>query len=197
MKGWSSTNQLGSLSARYESNGDPGIIANNKGDIGGKSYGTYQLSTTSGNAQKFANQYGGPFKGLKVGTAAFDKAWKAEAKKNPQKFAKAQHDYIARTHYQPAANQFQSVTGIKVANLPKAVHDMIWSIGVQHGTGGAKNVFKNAGIKKGDSPATIVKKVYTERMKVNKYFSSSSQAIKNSVLSRFQRELADALKMLK
>ena len=40
--------QLGALSAKYESNGSAGTIANTKGDIGGASYGTYQLTTSVG-----------------------------------------------------------------------------------------------------------------------------------------------------
>lgn len=187
---------LGSLSAKYESSGNPGTIANNKGDIGGKSYGTYQLTKASGHAQAFANSYGGALKGLTAGTAAFDRAWKAEASKNPKKFAEAQHNYIAQKHYQPALNKAVEIFGSRVKQAPKAVHDMIWSIGVQHGAGGAANVFKNAGVKSTDSWKTVVTKVYNERMKVNKYFSSSSQAIKNSVLNRFKKELQDALKML-
>lgn len=187
---------LGSLSAKYESSGNPATIARTKGDIGGASYGTYQLTTASGNAQKFANQYGGALKGLKAGTTAFDNAWKAEAKKNPTAFKNAQHNYIEKTHYAPSAKKFESATGINLSKMPVAVKDMIWSIGVQHGSGGANNIFKNAGVKKNDSPSTIIKKVYAERKKVNKYFASSSQKIKNSVLNRFNREEKQALSML-
>lgn len=187
---------LGSLSAKYESNGNPGTIARTKGDIGGASYGTYQLTTASGHATKFANQYGGALKGLQAGTSAFDKAWKAEAQKNPEKFKQAQHAYIQQTHYQPAANAFSKVTGLDVSKAPLGVQNMIWSIGVQHGTGGARNIFNNAGVKKGDSWATVVNKVYNERSKVDKYFKSSPQNIKTSVYNRFQKEKADALKQL-
>lgn len=187
---------LGSLSAKYESNGNPGTIARTKGDIGGASYGTYQLTTASGHATKFANAYGGALKGLKAGTSAFDNAWKAEAKKNPEKFKQAQHDYIKRTHYDPASNAFKSVTGIDVNKLPLGVQNMIWSIGVQHGTGGARNIFKSAGVKAGDSASTIIKKVYNERMKVNTYFKSSPQNIKNSVYNRFKKEMQEALKQI-
>ena len=185
---------LGSLSAKYESNGNPGTVARTKGDLGGASYGAYQLTTNSGHAQKFASSYGGSLKGLKAGTTAFDNAWKAEAKKNPEKFKQAQHDYVAQTHYQPAANAFKSVTGIDAGKMPLGVQNMIWSIGVQHGTGGARNIFKNAGVKSGDSASTIIKKVYNERMKVNIYFKSSPQNIKNGVLNRFKNELQEALK---
>lgn len=193
----STTGSLGSLSQKYESSGNPGVVARTKGDIGGASYGSYQLTTASGHAQKFANQFGGALKGLKAGTAAFDAAWKKEAQKNPTAFGAAQHNYIEKTHYQPAANRFKSVTGIDPSKQPQAVQDMIWSIGVQHGAGGAASIFKNAGITSPMSAETIIKRVYGERMKVDKYFSSSPSNIKKSVKNRFQKEMQDALSMLR
>ncbi len=188
--------QLGALSSKYESSGNPGVIARTKGDLGGASYGTYQLTTNSGNAQKFANLYGGTLKGLKAGTAAFDKAWKAEAAKNPTAFASAQHNYIKQSHYEPAVNAIKKATGFDVTKYPKAVQDAVWSMGVQHGPAGAAKIFKNSGVKMGSSASVVLNKVYNERMKVNTYFASSPQNIKNSVLNRFKRELSDALKML-
>lgn len=187
---------LGALSARYESNGNPATIARTKGDIGGASYGTYQLTTASGHASKFASSYGGALKGKKAGTAAFDAAWKAEAKKNPKAFANAQHKYIENNHYKPAANNIKKKTGFDVGKYPKAVQDAVWSMGVQHGAGGAANIFKNAGVKNGMSAEQVLKKVYGERMKTHIYFKSSPKNIQNSVKNRFQDELNNALKML-
>ena len=188
---------LGTLSQKYESSGNPATIARTKGDLGGASYGSYQLTTSSGHAQSFANNFGGALKGKKAGTAAFDAAWKSEASKNPKAFASAQHNYIERNHYQPAANRFQSTTGINLSKMPKAVKDMIWSIGVQHGAGGAAKIFKNSGVREGMSAASIIRAVYNERMNVGRYLPSSPNSIKNGVLSRFKRELSDALNMLK
>lgn len=194
--GSASSTGLGSLSARYESSGNGGAIGRNAGDIGGASYGKYQLTTASGNAQSFANSWGGSLKGKRAGTAAFDTAWKAEYKKNPTAFTNAQHNYIAKTHYQPTLSKIKQKTGLDLSRMPKAVQDVIWSAGVQHGSSGAANLFKNAGVRGGDSAKTIIDKVYRERLKVDKYFSSSSQAIKNSVANRFRSEWKDALAML-
>lgn len=188
---------LGSLSKKYESSGNPATIARTKGDIGGASYGSYQLTTNSGHAQKFANQYGGALKGLKAGTTAFDNAWKQEAAKNPNAFATAQHNYVKNTHYAPAASKFKATTGIDPSAAPLAVQNMIWSIGVQHGAGGANTIFKNANISKGMTWETIISKVYNERSKVDKYFTSSPKNIKQSVYNRFQKEKSDALSMLR
>lgn len=190
-------NQLGSLSYKYESNGNAGTIARTKGDIGGPSYGLYQITVNSGHAQKFANQYGGALKGLTAGSAAFDQAWKKEAANNPDKFASAQHQYVMGTHYAPAANKFKEATGIDPSKAPKAIQDMIWSIGVQHGAGGASTIFKNAGVKVGMTWDSIINKVYNERSNVAKYFKSSPANIRQSVYNRFQREKNDALNMLK
>lgn len=183
---------LGTLSRTYESNGNPATIANNQGDIGGKSYGTYQLSTSSGNAQTFANRYGGALKGLKVGSAAFDNAWKLEASRNPEKFASAQHNYIKATHFDPVvkANPW-------VMKYPKAVQDAVWSTAVQHGIGGASKVLK--AVRVGMTPEAVINAIYNERSRNNgmAYFPSSSSSIRNGVLSRFSKERNDALRMLK
>lgn len=184
---------LGSLSAKYESSGNPATVA---ADRGGNSYGTYQLSTLSGNAQKFANSYGGSLKGKKPNTAAFDKAWKAEAAKNPEKFADAQHNYIKKNHYDPAANKFSSATGINVSKSSKAVKDMIWSVGVQHGSGGANSIFTRAKVNSKMSDKQIIARVYAERMRTDVYFKSSSKSQQATLKKRFQNEMNDALKML-
>ena len=38
-------NELGNLSAVYESNGDPACVSSGVNDAGGISYGTYQLAS--------------------------------------------------------------------------------------------------------------------------------------------------------
>lgn len=133
---------------------------------------------------------------MKVGTVAFDKAWKAEAGKHPQKFTQAQHAYIQKNHYQPAVNSIKKAIGFDTSKYPKAVQDVVWSVGVQHGAAGAAKLFKNAGIKQGMSAKDVINKLYDERSKVDKYFSSSSTSIKKGVQNRFVKERQDALRML-
>ena len=164
--------------------------------MGGKSYGSYQLTVNSGHAQKFAQSYGGSLAGLKAGTAAFDAAWKKEAANNSAKFQAAQHNYIAQNHYQPAVSALKSATGIDVNKFSIALQNVVWSIGVQHGAGGAKSIFSRAGINANMSEKQIIERIYAERSKVNVYFSKSPQNIKNSVANRFKSELQGALAML-
>lgn len=44
---------LGDLSASYESNGNPGCVSTGYGDLGGISYGTYQLASNAGSVDAF------------------------------------------------------------------------------------------------------------------------------------------------
>ena len=44
---------LGDLSASYESNGNPGCVSSGAGDLGGISYGAYQLASAAGSVDAF------------------------------------------------------------------------------------------------------------------------------------------------
>ena len=44
---------LGSLSACYEANGSPGCVSSGAGDLGGISYGAYQLASNTGSVDEF------------------------------------------------------------------------------------------------------------------------------------------------
>ena len=130
------------------------------------------------------------------GSSGFDQAWKALAKSAPQEFEALQYGFIKQSHYDPAYNKIKSSTGLDVSKYSPALQNVLWSVSVQHGAGGANHVFKNAGVKMGMSEAEIIKRVYNERSKVEKYFSKSSSSIQKSVYNRFQNELSDALAML-
>lgn len=191
------------MSRKYESGGDVGTIANNPGDIGGKSYGTYQIikSNIPGFINYLKEAGGGVaknFEGKTPGSAEFDKAWKELAAKEPEFFGRLQHNYIQATHYAPAVGKVEKATGLNVAERSPAIQDVLWSTSVQHGSGGAANIFKNAGITDNMTDAEIIIRIYRERSADNgkKYFPSSSDAVRKSVVNRFKSELADALKMI-
>lgn len=134
----------------------------------------------------------------KPGTQGFDSAWKAIAGTNPAKFQQLQHGFIKQSHYDPAANRIKSSLGFDVSKYSPAVQNVLWSTAVQHGSAGAVNVFRGAGIRQGMSDAEIIRRVYNERAANNgmKYFSRSSSGIRQSVVNRFRNEMQDALKML-
>ena len=142
---------LGATSKSFESGkGGAGTVSTGKGDHGGASYGTYQLSSTQGTLQQYLKQsgYGDQFSGLKPGTSEFNAKWKDVAKNDPN-FGQSQHDFIKATHYDPAVSGLQK-SGIDLSGKGAAVQDALWSTSVQFGPGssqsksGAVPMVKNA-----------------------------------------------------
>jgi LysM repeat protein len=204
--------KLGKLSAKYESNGNPGTVSTGAGDRGGVSYGSYQFATNTGSAKAFVDslkrthpQYGKVFEGLTPGSASFSRAWKDLAAKDPKGFGQAQHDYIAGKFYEPAkAKTEAAVRGLDFDKRSQTLNDVLWSTAVQHGPAGAANVIQRALAGKDVSKmsdADIAKAIYAERGRKNSngslvYFSGSSAAVQRGVANRFQNELKDALASL-
>ena len=107
---------LGDLSARYESNGNPGSVSDGVDDPGGKSYGIYQLSSKMGSVSSFLNwavnisgnptyqQYGDALNEFGVATDEFDEKWREIAENDGKTFEEMQHDYIMHAYFFPAAD---------------------------------------------------------------------------------------------
>jgi len=195
---------LGSLSAKYESSGNPGTIANTQGDPGGKSYGVYQFAANMGSLNSFLmwlssvdvnmynrlmaakNKDGGYGK-------TFDAVWTQIANEDPQHFYELQHTYIKGSYFDPVVSHFKG-KGFDIESRSKALQNVVWSTSVQHGTGGAISIIGKQDLTKLDRE--IIIGTYNERTKVNIHFSSSSPAVRQAVYNRFKAELQDALAML-
>lgn len=198
---------IGAISRRFESKADPIAGAGTIGydPNGGTSYGIYQLSSKQGSVDQFikfletrrpdwANRLraaGSPNTGSTSGR--FPLEWKAIAQESPQEFAKLQEDFIRERYFEPACSMIKSETGIDIRSEPKALQEMVWSMAVQHGVGGAVTIFKRA-LKEvvADSPQLsdisredIVEQVYALRATK---FSSSPPQVRQSVIRRFQEE---------
>ena len=197
--------QLGQTSSYFESGGrGAGVISSGRGDHGGKSYGTYQLSSRAGTLQDFVKN-GGYSDRLtaRVGTAEFDKQWKGLAANDPA-FAQAQHDYIKRTHYDKAANSL-AMTGIDLSGRGKAVQDMLWSTSVQFGAGSAAEGMGGAGLVRralhgkdasSMSDAEIIEAVQNYKLANNdKLFASSSANVRKGTARRAALEKERLLKL--
>lgn len=200
---------LGSASAKYESNGNPGAIGHDR--TGGWSYGEYQIATNTGTMDNYMKslqqtdpdayaklQAAGGVDGAKAGTPEFQAAWKDCAANDPN-FEKSQHDFIQSTHYDVAAANIQNNTGLDINSRSKAVQDAVWSTSVQNGPN--SSVFKNAFAGRDPNQMTdaqIVNALYDERSATNpdgslKYFTSSSRSVQNSVRNRYTNERQDVL----
>ncbi|MFH1860527.1 MAG: hypothetical protein ABH870_05895 [bacterium] len=194
--------ELGILSARYESNGNPGIIANNPGDPGGKSYGAWQFNTKDrivtdfyrctqhSNNDIYTKLNNAYIADGKTNGTNFDAAWKKIASENPTVFLQLQRDYAKKMYYDNAANKLKNA-GFDINKQSLALQNVLWSTAIQHGADGCVNIFKKVDLS--GSQADIITNVYNER---GKYFSGCSQKLRDSVRNRFKREKEDALNML-
>ena len=197
---------LGSISAKYESNGNPGAIGNDS--TGGYSYGSYQIATKTGTFDDFLDfledNYPDQFNALDAaggsdaataGTPQFKDAFKNLAKNDP-KFGIAQHEFIKSTHYDPACNTIAGTLNFDVNTRSKAMMDAIWSCSVQNGPSGCCRVLKNA--LNGQDPNSmtdpqIIQLFYAERGKTDKYFPHSTSGVQASVRNRMVNESRDAI----
>lgn len=192
--GW----QLGQTSALFETGGrGAGAISSGIGDFGGKSYGTYQLSSKVGTLQDFVKNGGYADKlTARAGSREFDEQWKALAENDPA-FAQAQHDYIQRTHYDKAAESLKG-EGIDLSGRGKAVQDMLWSTSVQFGAGNAAKGKGGAGIvakalggrdAASMSDAEIIEAVQNYKLVNNdQLFASSSAKVRAGTAKRASAE---------
>lgn len=208
--------KLGSVSARYESNGNPATINKyaNGADLGGASYGAYQFAsylrgantpTRSSVTQQqiktspintFIRRSGlTQFNGLSPATPEFDAAWKQWANADKAASLAVQHKYIEQNYYQ-----------VSVAKLPQsitqrglAVHEMIWSMSVQMGPGGAAN--KIRAIVGNVDPSVcdhiVVDKVYSSRVDTVQSDFRSSPNLWPGLIKRFNSEKAQLIAMAK
>lgn len=116
--------KLGELSAKYESNGNPGSISGGGGDIGGSSYGAYQFASAFGVPYDFTlwlkgenddyynrllNAYNSDGNKFKLN---FNTEWLAIANENSSLFLQLQHDYTKYAYYDVVVNQIRSDTGV-------------------------------------------------------------------------------------
>lgn len=182
--------KIGSLSAKYESGGNPGAIGYDS--TGGYSYGTYQLAHN--NAQSFVAEspYAQQFAGIPFNSPQFQQKWKQIAQADPQGFAQAQHDYIAKTHLEPVVNRLKA-GGIDVSRMSPTVQDVIWSTAVQHGPG---NKIIEQAMATAKDERDFIQKVYQLRWNNGAGFASSTPSVRQSVYNRFfgpNGELATAL----
>ncbi|USG65672.1 hypothetical protein NDK47_26840 [Brevibacillus ruminantium] len=173
--------KLGSLSAAYESNGNPGTISTGKGDIGGKSYGAYQFNSKDkvidhffrwleGKDKDIYNQLLAGFNadGKKIGSS-FDQKFKEVAANDSDRFLELQHLYTKEKYYDVVDRALQKDIGFDISQRSAALQDVLWSRAVQHGGAGGAKVFKEA-LKNLDlATATdedIIRAVYKESGKV-------------------------------
>jgi hypothetical protein len=113
----------------------------------------------------------------------------------------AEHAWVKRRNYDPAASNIKVATGLDVDRSPLALKDVLWSTAVQHGPGqagkratGATKIFVEA-IAMTDAASTRSSAKYYELMIVNIYKRLTAYWSSDRV--HYKSEMDDALRRLK
>jgi len=183
---------LGTLSAKYESNGDPGAISYTAGDAGGPSYGAYQFATNAGTPQDFCMwlgvDWGTP------GTPEVDANWPAAAQPDPEGFLAAQHSYVKAVYFDTAAVLLAGI-GVDLSQRSEALSQVVWSAAVQYGPGYIVELFLTAA--GGDPNAiddrTLISNIYAVR--ASDEWTGGSPRLRPGLRARFNAECQEALAM--
>lgn len=142
---------IGSLSAKYESSGDPACVANNAGDLGGISYGKYQFASNVGSVDKFVDwlckypddklaNYGRVLAAHKVNSPEFIRQWQELGTIDPGNFGKLQDEYMVSVYYGGAADKLRK-ENFNLEKHSDALKAVVFSRAVQNGQSGCKDLF--------------------------------------------------------
>lgn len=203
---------LGELSARYESNGDPSSISSGAFDLGGKSYGMYQLASNVGSVHAYLgwakrNGYWFADKLMEhpVGSASFDAFWSFLGDSgNRDDFAKSQHDFIKDSYYEPAVEALKA-NGYDIEKHSEVMKDVVWSRAVQYGAGNVVDMFTEACNTLGHPNLSyvdaewfdkaMIKAIYLDVCSTEEW-TDGSPHLRFGLYNRFKRECEDALAKL-
>ncbi|MBQ3603879.1 MAG: hypothetical protein IJA02_08565 [Clostridia bacterium] len=169
---------LGSLSAKYESNGKPETISAGN-DTGGVSYGAYQFSSVYGVPMEFVNWCITSGEGADTGERLllayrldgntygefFNAEWKRIADENATAFLILQHNFTKTKFYDVMVAKLEAkVHGFKADNYTVALKNVIWSRAVQQGVN-SDVIFKaieNLGGFKYQAEDVLIKAIYAQ-----------------------------------
>lgn len=145
---------LHSLSAKYEAGSDPGKVSTGSGDLGGISYGLYQLSSNAGSVQSFlefacnyANDnlanYGRALSEYTINSGAFMGTWRELGRVDPIGFKELQDKYAEEVYYN-AAIRLLAKAGYDMTTKSQAMQAVLFSRSVQYSAGNMVELFTEA-----------------------------------------------------
>lgn len=177
----------------------PGKVGKNDEDLGGKSYGTYQLSSTKGTVAEFLkwSGYDRKFNGLTICSLDFDNQWILLAK-TERNFRKAQHKFIVDKFFKPVASHMDSLA---IKRTP-AIDEAIFSMAVQHGPSGAKELIGRAhnhfkSTNPNPTQEAIIRTFYNERKKSIAQSTNYKPDSKQIFFDRYLKENKEAIEIAK
>lgn len=149
-----------SLVLKYEAGGDPATVSSGSGDLGGRSYGTYQFSSTAGVVNDFVEwllkypndayaNYGRVLKNAyPVNSKEFVATWKNIGTVDAQGFQKLQDEYAGDKYYNAAYWQLKN-HGYDMVKHTEAMKAVLFSRAIQYGAGNMYELYTEAAHKLG------------------------------------------------
>lgn len=142
------------LVREYEAGADPACVSSGAGDLGGVSYGIYQLASNTGAVEAFREwacdypdndlaNYGRLLCEFEINSPRFKKLWREIGINDPEGFAKLQDDYAITAYYQPAARALLR-EGYDVESKSEAMQAVLMSRAVQYSAGNMFELYTEA-----------------------------------------------------
>lgn len=167
---------LCALSAKYESDGNPAAVSGGGGDLGGISYGIYQLSSGAGSVQSFLSfactypnralaNYGVVLSRYSVNSGDFINEWKSIGTIDPAGFSQLQNAYAKSTYYDTAANDLRNAY-YDIQTKSRAMQAVLFSRSVQYGSGNMVELYANACARLGHPNLSYVNSDYFDRQMI-------------------------------
>lgn len=198
--------ELGKLSAKYESNGDPGTVSHTDGDAGGASYGCYQFATSAGVPQDFVRYCFS--QGYKLTfilaqadseTDEFDAAWQKCAADDPEGFEQMQDNYVKSVYFDKAVDLLKEI-GFDILQRSLTLQQVLWSRAVQYSARWMPELFFKAAEMSGKelndcTDRELIVNIYGVNTS-DESWTSGSPSLRPGLFARFESERDDALNML-
>jgi len=142
------------LVREYEAGTDPACVSSGASDLGGVSYGIYQLASNTGAVEAFREwacdypdddlaNYGRLLCEFEINSEEFKKMWREIGINDPEGFAKLQDDYAVSAYYQPAADALRRA-GYDVDSKSEAMQAVLMSRAVQYSAGNMVELYTEA-----------------------------------------------------
>lgn len=144
-----------SLVLKYEAGGDPAAVSSGSGDLGGRSYGTYQFSSSAGIVDDFVSwlcnypeaayaNYGCVLaNALPVNSAKFISEWRMLGTVDAAGFQRLQDEYAGDKYYN-AAYYVLKKHNYDMEKHTEAMKAVLFSRAIQYGAGNMYELYNEA-----------------------------------------------------
>ena len=139
---------------RYEASGDPAAVSDGIGDLGGVSYGIFQLASNAGSVQAFLDwacmyendalaNYARVLCEFPINSQGFIKLWQKIGRDDAEGFTELQTVYAENVYFYAAADKLQRA-GYDPIIKSEAMQQVLFSRSVQYSAGNMVELFTEA-----------------------------------------------------